>query len=367
MTHLFHVYHLCALLILLLIASNVWVYVRVLRPLRRLSAQAERLSVGDFAALQCPCGGINEVDILRRAMHGMVGHIRRAQQQRHEYSHALTEGQEAERARLAHELHDDTVQAFIGIAQGVDLALHWLDPGQAQTAVMLRAVRGQAVEAVENLRRVIADLRPPALHELGLLPALRMLAAPGVRVQVAAHGLERRLPEAQELALLRIAQEALRNAVRHGHASTVWLDVTYAPGGVTLVIEDNGVGFVVPADPEHFAADGHYGLLGMTERAAHVHGALHITSTPGRGTSVRVDVPTDRLAPVPLDSTDRTVRDPVCSAVLLPEQAYGRVMFAGEPYYFCCPVCQGAFQQNPQAYLASSELLATVNDATDYG
>src|SRR5690348_16762664 len=112
----------CAALLTALIFINLWLVTRVLRPLRKLAAQANRLTEGDFTALKEPCGGIREIDALRRSLFAMVGHVRRIQEQKRQYADAITGVQEAERTRIARELHDDTVQSFIGIAQSIDLA-----------------------------------------------------------------------------------------------------------------------------------------------------------------------------------------------------------------------------------------------------
>lgn len=150
-------------------------------------------------------------------MASMVGHVQRAQAEGLTYRHALTEGQEAERTRIAHELHDETIQSLIAVAQGIELGLNWLEHDPDRAKSMLSAARAQVVESVENLRRMIADLRPPALEELGIVAALQLLASQnlGLHVQVNVSGDARRLEEQQELTLFRVAQEAARNAQRH--------------------------------------------------------------------------------------------------------------------------------------------------------
>lgn len=341
----------CILVMTLLIASSAWVIFRVLLPLRRIIRQATALERGDFNALEQPCGGIPEINYLRRSMASMAGHVRRAQEQARGYSDALTAGQEAERERIARELHDDTVQSMIGIAQGIDLALHWLERDPARGAATLKAARGQVTESVDNLRRLIGDLRPPALDELGLIPALKMLAnsAAPIPIHIETEGTERRLNPDVELALFRIAQETVRNAQRHSRATHIDLHVTYLPDSIRLEIADNGVGFAIPAQIDTLAESGHYGLLGIHERATQLKGKLAISSTPGQGTRIQIDVPFEAQ-----EQPGDTVRDPVCSALIHPQRAYGSVEYGGKRYYFCCPVCLGAFQQHPEVYLSNS-------------
>lgn len=335
---------LCVFLLSMLLVINVWLIWRVLRPLRRLTQQAERLTTGEFTALETSCGGISEIDALRRSMMAMVGHVRRSQEQNHRYADVLTNVQEAERTRIARELHDETVQLFIAIAQETDLIRSYVEKQPTKAIEMLRAIRTQATEAVDNLRHLIADLRPPALEELGLVAAVRMLAKnSSITVQV--KGIERRLREEYELTSFRIVQEAINNAQRHGNSSLIHVEIAYQSNEILLVIEDNGVGFKVPADFNCLASSGHYGLLGIYERVQSLKGTFQVRSFPTRGTQIKISIPCVEAA-----QPANTVHDPVCNALIEPHQAYASVKYEGKSYYFCCPVCQGAFQKNPAFY-----------------
>lgn len=343
-------FHVGLTALILFTVTNLWLIYRLLRPLRRLAAEATDLANGNLLAFQQPCGGTQEIGILHDAMASMAGHVRRAQEEYAAHHGALSDGQEAERARIAHELHDDTVQSFIGIAQSIELASNWIVTDSQRAAEMLRLARSQAIESVDNLRRLIANLRPPELEELGLVPALEMLAESAPRlVKVTSTGVVRRLREAQELALFRVAQEAIRNAERHGHANQINVKVIYQPDAVKLMAEDNGTGFQ-PAEPlDCLAKTGHYGLLGIQERVQYMGGTFRIISQPGQGTRLEVIVPTHSA-----DQPAEEVRDPVCGALIQPQQAYGSVLYEGTRYYFCCPVCRGAFQQSPETYLSAT-------------
>jgi two-component system sensor histidine kinase UhpB len=334
------------------IAGNLWAFWRVLRPVRRLALSAERLTQGDMTALEQQCGGIHEIADLRQSMASMAGHVQRAQAEALTYRHALTDGQEAERARIAHELHDDTVQSLVAIAQTIELAAAWIETDPQRARAMLTMARTQAVENVESLRRLIADLRPPALEELGIVAALEMLCdethTPHVEIQVT--GNARRIGTAHELALFRIAQEAVRNAEKHAQPGRIQLDLNFQPDFMTLIVHDNGAGFTPPNTLDELARAQHFGLLGMRERVEHLHGTLAVISVPGVGTTIRVDLPLDAG-----EQPTEHVRDPVCGTVIEPQRAFGSTLYEGERYYFCCPVCQGAFQRDPALYVANMQ------------
>ncbi|MDZ4770546.1 MAG: histidine kinase [Chloroflexota bacterium] len=329
--------------------GNIWSFWRVLRPVQNLVARAAHLAQGDMSALEQPCGGIREIGELRHTMATMAQHVQRAQAEGLTYRHALTDGQEEERARIARELHDDTVQSLVAIAQSIELGLNWLESDPTRAKSMLGLARTGAIESVENLRRLIADLRPPALEELGIVPALRMLAQTDSDDLIAINvsGSERRIDAAYELALFRLAQEAIRNARQHASPTRISLTLAFYSHEVTLTVKDNGVGFHFPVDLDCFTQEAHFGLIGMRERVRQLKGNLTIDSTPGKGTTIHAVLPLDVM-----DQPTDDVRDPVCGALIHPHRAYGSTVYEGERYYFCCPVCQGAFQQHAETYVA---------------
>lgn len=330
------------------LASNIWFFVRVLRPIQRLSLQAAQLSQGKLDSFDRQYGGIAEIQTLRRAMSGMVGHVRRAQEQSRAYAEQLADGQENERKRIARELHDDAVQSTIAVSQGIDMAKNWVKTNPDRAVQMLQSVREQAVEIVTGLRNLIGDLRPPALEELGLIPALKMQldTLQEADVKLTTNGEPRRLAEAQELTLFRAVQEALRNITRHSRAKHIQVEVHYQPHGISLRVQDDGCGFRLPPHLGDLALQHHYGLVGIQERVNSLDGRFSIESQVGQGTTLNVYLPITAH-----NQPDDRVSDPVCSALIQPHQAYGSVSYQDETYYFCCPVCQGAFQKDPDVYL----------------
>lgn len=337
-------------IITVLMLLNIWLVIRVLYPLQRLSKQAARLKAGDFEAFEHQIGGISEIEMLRCSLSGMVRHIRRNHEQRQGFIQNLTIAQEDERRRIAQELHDDTVQSFIAVAQGIDLASQWLENRPAKAVALLKTARQQVAETVTNLRNLIADLRPPALAELGLVPALQMWVEnlPNIHLNTQTDGTIRRLDELSELTLFRCAQEAISNAQRHGHATEIFVQLTYEPMGVYLTVSDNGKGFDVLAQIAANASYGHYGVVGIQERVNRLNGTVTWQSSATHGTTLSLYLPAVE-APQP----SNIVRDPVCHGLIEPHQAYYRLEYGGEAYYFCCPVCQGAFQNAPELYLSA--------------
>ncbi len=197
----------------------------------------------------------------------------------------LLEGQELERKRLARELHDETGQALTSILLG-------LKPLEQQVgAEPLKLIRDLVASALENVRRLTTELRPPALDDFGLAPALERLTTmvadrSAVDVQLNVSLPEGALVPEQETAIYRIVQEALTNVVRHARASTVSVVVTGGGGTVRAVIEDDGVGF----NPGN-VRQGALGLVGMRERVGLLGGRLEVESSPGRGTALMIELP----------------------------------------------------------------------------
>lgn len=277
--------------ILLLTLLALWFGGRqIVEPLQSLERRARALAGGNFSAIRKPVGGIDEIRNLQDELVAMAGRLESAQEALHSYIGALTDGLETERRSLARELHDDTLQEMIALNQQVQMALlRAQDPAQRQS---LNDLQARVSETIASLRRSIGGLRPIYLEDLGLAAALGMLAredggAP--TVAFALNGTERRLPPDIELAFYRIAQEALNNAVHHAQASRVQVQLDFKDDSVSLCVSDNGRGFNVPAEPGAFAHAGHYGLLGMKERADLVGASLKIDSARGAGTQVTVE------------------------------------------------------------------------------
>ena len=267
---------------------------KIVQPLQRLETEAAALAWGDFEAIQEPVGGISEVRHLQLELAEMARKVQAAQAGLHQYIGAITTAQEGERLRLARELHDDTIQAVIALKQRLQLAGKSVKDRSARES--LDELESLAEGTIENLRRLTRALRPIYLEDLGLVTALEMLTretsqANSLEVAFTQQGLERRLPPDVELALYRIAQEALNNVVRHAKASQAELSVIFGDREICLEVNDDGVGFQMPNSPTDFAPSGHFGLVGIRERAELIGARLAVRSEGGRGTRLSVRLP----------------------------------------------------------------------------
>jgi signal transduction histidine kinase len=264
----------------------------IVRPLQRLAQAMEQVSWGDHEVIHRPVGGVAEIRELHQALEAMVDRIQGYEDGVHDYLGAVTQGQESERARLALELHDGAVQELIALGQRLEMARRMIERGEAEPArALLDDLRTRQVATVEELRRIIGDLRPVYLDDLGFLPALEMLvrsvdsrSETHVRLEYGS-GLRRLSPDV-ELAAYRVTQEALNNALHHAQAQNVVVSVYCDAEGLTLTIADDGIGFDLTKRPELLTQAGHFGLVGLQERVRHMNGSLRIRTAPGAGTSL---------------------------------------------------------------------------------
>jgi signal transduction histidine kinase len=229
------------------------------------------------------------------------------------------EATEHERSRWARELHDETLQDLAA------LAIRLSGARDLEDADEMRRVIGESVEqasaAAQALRGLITDLRPAALDQLGLQPALEALAervtattavTVDLRLDLATEdGVTRRLAAETESAAYRLVQEALTNVVKHANAERASATVTERDGEITITVADEGVGF-----SPHRQESG-FGLIGMRERIALVGGSVEVRAAPGEGTTVRATLPAIRLG--------ETGVDPAAAVPLTPERRIHRI------------------------------------------
>ncbi len=219
---------------------------------------------------------------------------RRREALRGELLRRVVAAQEAERQRIARELHDETGQALTALGLGLRAVSTRLRQDVDLAERNLRQLENLAARSLDELHHLIADLRPSHLDDLGLPAALRWYAKDvqsrtPLDVQVEISGEQRPLSSTRKTALFRVAQEALTNVIKHSGAQRAWVRLHYGEREITLEVEDDGCGFdtaaqAIPPRPS-------WGLLGMQERAALLGGRFNIHSNSGRGTRVQVTIP----------------------------------------------------------------------------
>jgi two-component system sensor histidine kinase UhpB len=274
----------------LLVALNLFLLRRVLKPLLTLTDVMSSVDP-DSPGLRLSSidRGSAEGQALVHAFNGMLDRLERA---RHEAARPALAAQEAERLRVARELHDEIGQSLTAVTIKAERAA---DGDGAHAVEALRSVADSVRESLDEVRRLARELRPEALDDLGLVNALialcnRMSSADGPLIRRELQGTLPPLPDEVELVLYRIAQESITNALRHSgaHTVTVWLESDVET--VALRVRDDGVGM------PRMVPDGTAGLAGMRERALLVGGRLTIESVPAHGTEVRVRIPLNGAA-----------------------------------------------------------------------
>lgn len=219
---------------------------------------------------------------------------------------------EEERRRLAREIHDGPAQALANLAFRAEICQRLVQalfpekggagdaPSGASPGTLseeLERIREGVLESLREIRTIISNLRPMALDDLGLVPALRRFlegiqtGSGGPQIDFHYNDERTRLQPEQEAALFRVAQEAVQNALRHARAQQIIVRLEFSSNRVSLLVADDGVGF----DREKSCrSGGRYGLMHMRERVEWLHGTFQVESRPGQGTRIRVQIPTGR-------------------------------------------------------------------------
>ncbi len=300
---------------------------RLVRPVTALSVAARKVAEGDrTVTVGIPWGG--EIGELARSLETMreslqawaseledrvrrrtaeleEGHaelrmlnerLQRKEEQVRAILGKVLGAQEDERKRVSRELHDGIGQALSALTMGLERleeASHEQWDGLGEH---VRDLRRLGADTLDDLRRMTIALRPAALDDLGLLPAIRRyaelyLGGAGLDFELAEEGLTCRLDPALETVVYRVVQEAINNAARHSAATRVRIALVSTDGAIAAVVEDNGQGF----DPALVGTKPGVGLQGMQERASLAGGKLTVESEPGRGAKVRLEIPLEEV------------------------------------------------------------------------
>jgi len=274
-----------ALVIVLTFCVNVWMLQRRFAPLEHLIDRIERIDPSERSTFELAGDPVAEIDRLaqsfRRLLQGVDDERRRS-------GKLVLRAQEEERRRVARDLHDEVNQSLTAILLRLEALAQDTPAERLEEVVELKRLATQAMDELLNLAR---QLRPTALDDHGLLPAIEaqvrgLEERSGIQARLEISGDPAFLDEEKQTVIYRVAQEALANAGRHAHARTVALALDVAGEAAELRIRDDGVGF----DPVVSRGDG-LGLDGMVERARLVGGELDLRSSPGAGTELTLRVP----------------------------------------------------------------------------
>lgn len=205
----------------------------------------------------------------------------------------IIEAQEEERKRLSREIHDGPAQMLANVLLRTDLInLTYEQRGGDEAMKEIIELKETVRNALSEVRRIIYDLRPMALDDLGLIPTLRKYLStieeynPSCTINFQSYGEEQRLLPNFEVAIFRLIQESLTNGIKHGKFKEAWVKIEWLKQKLNIVVKDNGIGF----DP-NVAKEKSFGLIGMRERVDLLEGTMNIISSPGNGATVLFSIP----------------------------------------------------------------------------
>ncbi|WP_164668074.1 sensor histidine kinase [Virgibacillus doumboii] len=214
--------------------------------------------------------------------------------EKQEFGLKIIEAQEEERRKISREIHDGPAQMLANILLRSELVDRTFRNGTANDAIKeIKNVRKMIRSSLYEVRRIIYDLRPMALDDLGLVPTIKKYVATiadynDTEIEFTSIGEHKRLNQKYEIAFFRLVQEALQNAIKHAESTLIKVKLEIKKNSISMVIRDNGKGF----DPA-LKRDKSFGLIGMRERVEMLEGTLSIDSTIGMGTTIRINVPYD--------------------------------------------------------------------------
>lgn len=279
------------------ILLNNWIVKRSLEPLDELHSLVYRVAAGQRPVITRHYEELGpDYQQLSNALHAIVQQLEERNQQLSALSERAIKVQEEERMRIAHSLHDDTGQSLSSLIIMLDRLASLLPDRPAELKPRLAAAHKLASNTLAELRKIIFDLRPTILDDLGLVPAIRWYArthceSENIQVQLFLPEEDVRLPLELATILFRINQEAISNIIRHADAKVVKISLSFTTNEVCLQVVDDGQGFAKNLLYEQGPHPQKLGLLGIKERAELVGGSVTIETAPGQGVSLQVCLP----------------------------------------------------------------------------
>jgi len=222
-----------------------------------------------------------------------VGRALETAKLKQDFSLKIIEAQEEERKRLSREIHDGPAQMMANVLVRSDLIERtYREKGVDEAFVEISSLKVMVRNALSEVRRIIYDLRPMALDDLGLVPTLKKYLATieeynnGCEIHFQSVGDQRRLITNYEVAIFRLIQESVTNATKHAQCQEIWVKVEWCTNVVTITVKDNGSGF----EPQ-LVKEKSFGLVGMQERVDLLKGEMFVNSSPGNGTTMMFKIP----------------------------------------------------------------------------
>ncbi len=217
-------------------------------------------------------------------------------ERRQELAMRVIQAQEEERKRLAREIHDGPAQSLASVVMRLELCGRLCDTDLDRARAELNDLKETVRDNLREVRQIIFDLRPMALDDLGLTHTVRryfesLMEKGWPPIELETDGDEKVLPLEYRVSCFRLIQEALNNIKKHANAAQIWVDMSFNEAGMVLIVRDDGVGFDSDEDNLELRENGHYGLVGMRERADLMTGDFQLKSVPGHGTTIRIQIP----------------------------------------------------------------------------
>ena len=237
----------------------------------------------------------------RRARETVRKNYAEREQERQTYIGRLVQTQESERTRIAQELHDETLQTLMVVANRAEaLAMSATDKAQAEGNLLIKS---EVLQTMDEIRRLSMNLRPSILDNFGLVSGVRWLvnslnSPRSCDIDVVIIGEEQKMSSLSQVTIFRVVQEAITNLQRHARAKTCSVTLEFQTDRLLVEIRDDGVGFSPPESLGAYVTDGRLGVMGMEQRILSAAGSISIDSVPGRGTKIWASVPYEQSAEV---------------------------------------------------------------------
>lgn len=239
---------------------------------------------------------VNQVNVVINYLTTDLKNVSTALEQakvKQEFGIRIIAAQEEERKRISREIHDGPAQMMANVLMRTNLIDRTYREKGVEAAIKeITDLKGTVRNALSEVRRIIYDLRPMALDDLGIAPTLKKYTAtmmeynPGVNIEFHSHSTEQRISSQYEVAIFRIVQECITNALKHGRPKDIIVKMEWLRNDINVVVKDNGVGFDI-----NQVSDQSFGIVGMKERIELLHGTIEIISTIGNGTTVIFKIP----------------------------------------------------------------------------